>query len=98
MSALDEQVGGNHYKQFKIQPVTFCMVNNIPFAEGNIIKYVVRHSFKNGAEDLDKAIHMLKLLREEKYGTVKNNEGCHDLVPRKVDPFTLYKDQINPID
>jgi hypothetical protein len=91
MSALDEQIGGDHYKRFKIQPVTFCMVNNIPFAEGNIIKYVVRHSFKNGAQDLDKAIHMLRLLKEETYGLTRELVG-------KSDPFQKYKSQINPVD
>lgn len=36
------EVGGNHY-QLPIQPVEFIQKNNIPFCEGNVIKYVCRH-------------------------------------------------------
>jgi hypothetical protein len=32
-SALDIQIQGNHYKQFKIQPVEFIHANNIPFVK-----------------------------------------------------------------
>ena len=42
MSAKDKQVGGEHY-QLAIQPIDFIERNQIPFIEGNIIKYVVRH-------------------------------------------------------
>jgi hypothetical protein len=36
--------------------------------EGNVIKYVTRHSDKGGAEDLRKAIHYLEMLIEWRYG------------------------------
>lgn len=64
MSALDKQEGGSHYKDFPIQPIEFIMANDIPFCEGNVIKYVVRHGSKNGLEDLYKAKHYLELLIE----------------------------------
>lgn len=38
--ALDIQIDGNHYKQFKIQPVEFIYANGIGYMEGNVIKYV----------------------------------------------------------
>ena len=62
MSALDTQVGGNHYKDFAIQPIEFIHANNIPFIEGNIIKYIVRWRSKNGVEDLRKVQHYVNLL------------------------------------
>lgn len=68
MSELKKQIGGTHYKRFPIQPIKFNVKNNIPFLEGSVIKYVVRHRFKNGAEDIKKAIHLLKLLLEIEYG------------------------------
>ena len=34
--------GGDHYKDFKIQPAQFINANNLSFAEGNIIKYICR--------------------------------------------------------
>lgn len=67
-SALDIQEGGNHYKKYKIQPIEFCFVNNIPFLEANVQKYVLRHADKNGIEDLRKARHYLELMAEFYYG------------------------------
>lgn len=67
-SALSEQVGDDHYKRFKIQPVEFTYVNGIPAIEASVIWYVCRHREKNGAEDLDKAIHFLRILKELEYG------------------------------
>lgn len=64
MSATDTQVGGSHYKKFKIQPTEFITKNKIPFIEGCVIKYVVRWRDKNGLQDIDKAIHFLQLLKE----------------------------------
>ena len=67
MSALDVQISGDHYKSMKIQPVEFITANNIPFLEGNVIKYVCRHMSKNGLSDIDKAIHYLELIKELRY-------------------------------
>lgn len=62
--AIDNQVGGSHYKQFKIQPAEFCHKNNIPYLEATAIKYLCRWRDKGGLEDLDKAIHFIELLKE----------------------------------
>lgn len=67
-SPLQTQKGGNHYQDFKIQPVQFISENNIGFLEGNVIKYVCRHEKKNGLEDIEKAIHYLELIKEMRYG------------------------------
>lgn len=66
-SALDNQVGGNHYKKMKIQPIEYIHANNLGFLEGNIVKYITRHKFKNGAEDIRKIIHYAKLILELDY-------------------------------
>ncbi len=63
-SAFDTQVGGNHYKQFAIQPLEFIVANDLPFVVGNVVKYVVRYKTKGGLEDLKKARHYLDLLIE----------------------------------
>lgn len=72
-SALDTQIGGDHYKTMKIQPITFIMENNLSFAVGNIIKYICRYDKKNGLEDIQKARQYLDFL-EEKYNKDNNNE------------------------
>lgn len=61
-SALDVQVGGNHYKDMPIQPVEFIHANSIGYFEGNVIKYVARWRKKNGVADLEKARHYIDLL------------------------------------
>jgi hypothetical protein len=68
----NNQVGGSHYKDCKIQPTEFIHANNIPFIEGNIIKYVIRHRNKNGIEDLKKAKHYIDLLIQLEYETPKS--------------------------
>ena len=62
MSALDNQVAGDHYMKLAIQPVEFIHANNLGFLEGCVIKRVCRYKAKNGLEDLRKAIHELELL------------------------------------
>ena len=65
MSALDTQIGGDHYKTLSIQPLEYILANNIPYAEGNVIKYVTRWKSKHGVEDLKKARHYLDVLIEK---------------------------------
>jgi len=69
MDYLETQVGGNHYRDFAIQPSAYCQLNKLNWCEANVVKYVSRHRFKNGAEDIDKAIHYLNLLKQIEYGT-----------------------------
>ncbi len=67
MSALNEQVGGGHYKSLPIQPVEYCQKNGLRYCESAVVKYVSRHREKNGAQDIRKAIHFLELLLEIEY-------------------------------
>lgn len=67
-SALDVQVGGDHYKKWKIQPIEFAHANNMPFLDANAFKYICRHADKNGVQDLRKAKHYLELIAEMVYG------------------------------
>jgi len=63
-SSLSKQVAGNHYKDMKIQPIEFIHANDIPYMEGNAIKYLCRWRKKNGIADLEKAKHYIELLIE----------------------------------
>lgn len=65
VKAIDTQEGGSHYKDMAIQPIEYIMANNIPFAEGNVIKYTSRWRKKGGVADLRKARHMLDVIIEE---------------------------------
>ena len=68
---IKENVSPDYYARYDIEPISFIMRNNIPYAEGNVIKYVLRHDMKGGKEDIDKAIRYLEMIKEEKY----NEEG-----------------------
>ena len=63
--AINEQIGGTHYRDKAIQPIEYILANDLGFCEGNIIKYVSRYKDKNGLEDLKKAKHYLEFLIEE---------------------------------
>ena len=65
--AFFKQIGGSHYKKYKIQPSKFINENKLPFAEGNAIKYIVRHNDKGGKQDLLKAIHYIEMIIERDY-------------------------------
>ena len=65
--SLDNQVGGKHYRNMKIQPAEFINENKLQFAEGNAIKYICRHPAKGKRKDIEKAIHYLEMILERDY-------------------------------
>jgi hypothetical protein len=69
-SPKDTQIGGSHYKDFKIQVSDYIYENNLNWYQGNCIKYISRYDRKNGdtsmqIQDLKKAIHYIQLLIEK---------------------------------
>ena len=75
MTAFGKQVGGDHYKRFKIQPSKYIAENEIGWFEGNAIKYITRHPFKAGRQDLEKALHYIQMAIESHYGTKPDPGG-----------------------
>jgi len=55
------------YTSLPIQPWHFSEVNRLSFLEGCIVKRVCRHRQKDGAQDIDKAIQELELLKKHLY-------------------------------
>ena len=64
----NKQIGGTHYRQMKIQPSEFVIENKLLFPEGNVIKYICRHPYKDGKQDLEKAKHFIDMIIERDYG------------------------------
>ena len=62
--AIERQVGGEHYKNCKIQPIEYIMANDLSYCEANIVKYITRWKQKGGREDIEKVIHYAELLKE----------------------------------
>ena len=67
-SALNTEVGGNHYKDMSRQPIECITKNGLGFCEGNVVKYISRHKNKNKDEDIKKAIHYCVMILAFDYG------------------------------
>ncbi len=68
---MSEQVKKpTHYFRYKIEPITFIMQNEVPYAEANAIKYLMRWRYKHPTkekrlEDLHKAKQYIDILIEK---------------------------------
>lgn len=67
INPLDVQIGGNWYKEMKIQPAEYNYANQFNWFQGEVNKYVARYQKKNGRKDLEKAIHIIEMLIELEY-------------------------------
>lgn len=64
-TSLDKQVGGNHYKGSKVQPIEVIRDWDLGFECGNAVKYIARHLKKGEPKkDIQKAIHYLEMYLE----------------------------------
>ncbi len=65
-AALNKQIGGNHYKDFAIQPIEIIIKNKLSWIQGNVIKRIMRYNKPTGKgrEDLLKIQHEIDLLLE----------------------------------
>ena len=75
MRVWKKQIGGNHYKKYKLQPSQFVTENKLLYPEGCVIKYVVRHQDKGGKQDLEKAKHMIDMIIERDYETEEQQKA-----------------------
>lgn len=69
----DRQIGGDHYRKFKIQPIEYVLANGMGYLPGCALKYITRYKDKGGAQDIHKAIHYLQLILEFEYGEKKHD-------------------------
>tara|TARA_R110001592_G_scaffold111054_1_gene307851 strand:+ start:208 stop:510 length:303 start_codon:yes stop_codon:yes gene_type:complete len=65
-SAFSDQVSGNHYKTLKIQPLEYCMANDLNACQSHVIKYISRYDKKwkdkkDQIKDLKKAKHVIDM-------------------------------------
>jgi Protein of unknwon function (DUF3310) len=59
-----QQVGGDHYVKYAIQPFDIIDCYGLNFYAGNALKYLLRYRDKGGVEDLKKARHYVDKLIE----------------------------------
>jgi len=63
-----EQVGGNHYQHFGMQPRVFWSRNNLPALPATALKHITCYEYKNGFEDLQKAKQYIEFMIEDYFG------------------------------
>lgn len=80
-SQYDVQVGGEHYKKYKIQPLDFAISMLLDPQRYASLKYVIREK-GNRIEDLNKAKHYLQLFME-------------DFKVGRLEPFIVMRQQPN---
>ena len=74
MSVWKKQIGGNHYRKYKLQPSQFVTENKLLYPEGCVIKYILRHNDKGKKEDLEKAKHFIDMIIERDYKDEKERQ------------------------
>lgn len=95
-TANDKQVGGQHYREFGIEPWDFIIENELSFLQGNAIKYICRVGRKGDPlEDIDKAIHYLEKLREELALDIELAELDREYLLEKEEEAYLEKERRN---
>lgn len=57
----------NTYTKLKKQPIDLIIKYNIPFCEGNILKYLSRWRFKDKIKDLNKILHYINFIRNNSF-------------------------------
>ena len=80
------QVGGSHYERLKIQPINLFIKYNLNWFQGEAIKYVSRFPNKGGKEDLQKALHIMRLALEN-FGPLLWSSKEYQLVEEGSEPY-----------
>ena len=65
--ANDYQIDGNHYCNGENETQHWDWAKDLPYLEGCATKYIARHQRKRGLRDLEKAMHFLAKIIEERY-------------------------------
>ena len=64
---ISREVGGNHYKRLKIQPIVYIMANKLDPIDANIVKYATRKKAgETNKERYDKIIQYANFGKELK--------------------------------
>jgi len=105
--ALDQQVGGKHYKDLKIQPIEYAQANQMNACEFSVVKYITRHKFKDGLKDLEKGKHFIDMLiqmeypQPEKEDEIFFSEGMVTMTAERYERMSLeirkFKNEITKI-
>ena len=95
----EQQVGGNHDERLKVVPIKVFVAFNFDWYQGEILKYVSRFQFKNGEQDLCKAIHISSMAVDLKVGQNRMNKVLFTKLLNKRRPLEdITNDFVNQFD
>lgn len=83
-SKAKDQIDGDHYAGFEVDPVRWCLREKMDTCQSFAIKHVARSDLKGEAVlDLQKAIHYIAIKLEEEHGIASkinywSNEASED--------------------
>lgn len=84
-----------YYAKLEIDPLEYAYKNKLNPYQFNALKYITRYKYKNGIEDLEKAIHCLEEFREIACKT-NTNATISAEVKFAIDPFEYgYKNKLD---
>jgi hypothetical protein len=66
--APDPVLHPSHYARWKMEPIEFIAINDLPWWLANVIKYTMRYDAKDGLQDLYKARSYLEMKIREVEG------------------------------
>lgn len=94
-----QQEGGNHYEMLKVEPIRVFVAFNFNWFQGEILKYASRFPYKNGEQDLCKAIHISSMAIDLKVGQNRRNKVLFTKLLNKRRPLEdLTNDFVNQFD
>lgn len=94
-----QQEGGNHYERLKVEPIKVFVAFNFNWFQGEILKYISRFQFKNGEQDLCKAIHISSMAVDLKVGQNRRNKVLFTKLLNKRRPLEdIANDFVNQFD
>ncbi len=94
-----QQEGGNHYERLKVEPIRVIVAFNFNWFQGEILKYTSRFQYKNGEQDLCKAIHISSIAVDLKVGQNRRNKILFTKLLNKRRPLEdITNDFVNQFD
>ena len=68
---MNDNINPTYYRK-GIETTDYIVSHNMNYVEGNIIKYVTRHKYKGGLEDIEKAEWYLARLKKDYLDDIKD--------------------------
>ena len=68
---INDNINPTYYRK-GIETTDYIVSHNMNYVEGNIIKYVTRHKYKGGLEDIEKAEWYLARLKKAYLDDIKD--------------------------